>query len=323
MAREPARAGESPTPPRCAKDALGDEDSIDGRWAPEATRGHPGGSDPPQAVRGCSTPEPAAALCRRPPPVVVTQRGSCDVRRLRGLNGRLGTRSAWEIAALSATEKAPGAIRSADAVQLRASGAWNWLVWGPGAGVEAAGRLCPAVMDRGRKHTSACRQAALARATPSKAARLTSELGSPRGRMGLRGNRRRPRKTPARPSRRKWTPATGLRDGCGSLGQEVGAQGALARPERARGCSIPSLPLRYVGEDRTNVERLIRCCRSPRGRKERSKGSRPEPALPATTKAPEQSGPADGRSESYGSYGDPVLEWGRPGGSVSAIMGQG
>jgi len=37
-------------------------------------------------------------------------------------------------------------------------------------------------------------------------------------------------------------------DGCGSLGQVVGAQGVLTQPGCVRGCSIPSLPLRYVGE---------------------------------------------------------------------------
>jgi len=41
---------------------------------------------------------------------------------------------------------------------------------------------------------------------------------------------------------------TGQLDGCESLGQEVGAQGVLAQPECVRGCSIPSLPLSYVGE---------------------------------------------------------------------------
>jgi len=37
-------------------------------------------------------------------------------------------------------------------------------------------------------------------------------------------------------------------DGCESLGQVEGAQGVLIQPECVRGCSIPSLPLRYVGE---------------------------------------------------------------------------
>jgi len=66
--------------------------------------------------------------------------------------------------------------------------------------------------------------------------------------MRLRGNRREPRKTLARLNQRKSCPVTGQLDGCESLGQEVGAQGVLAQPECARGCSIPSLPLSYVGE---------------------------------------------------------------------------
>jgi len=69
--------------------------------------------------------------------------------------------------------------------------------------------------------------------------------------------------------------------------------------------------------------------RSPRGRNGRPKGSGPKAALPVTEKAPEQSGQADARDarprerSCHGSYGDPVLEWRRPGGSVSAVMRQG
>jgi len=54
---------------------------------------------------------------------VITQRGSCDVRKPRGLNGRLGTRSACEIAALSVTEKAPEQSGQPMSLVLRESGA--------------------------------------------------------------------------------------------------------------------------------------------------------------------------------------------------------
>jgi hypothetical protein len=52
-------------------------------------------------------------------------------------------------------------------------------------------------------------------------------------------------------------------------------------------------------------------------------------APPVTEKAPEQSGQADARMPGResdprcGSCEDPVLEWRRPGGSVSAVMRQG
>jgi hypothetical protein len=59
--------------------------------------------------------------------------------------------------------KGPGAIRirPTSAEMLEKSSSMR-LVWGPGAGVEAAGRLCPRrKWDRGRKQTLACRQGAL------------------------------------------------------------------------------------------------------------------------------------------------------------------
>jgi len=56
----------------------------------------------------------------------------------------------------------------------------------------------------------------------------------------------------------------------------------------------------------------------------------PKVARPVTEKAPEQSGRRLTLSGDIGviqsrcgSYGDPVLEWWRPGGSVLAIRGQG
>jgi len=42
----------------------------------------------------------------------------------------------------SETAKAPGAIRSADTLWISAQAAFLRFAWGPGAGVEAAGRLC-------------------------------------------------------------------------------------------------------------------------------------------------------------------------------------
>jgi len=60
----------------------------------------PGGSDPPQGsgvavYHSCRRVVSVTAI------VVISQRGSYDVRKPRGLNGRLA------IAALSVTEKAP------------------------------------------------------------------------------------------------------------------------------------------------------------------------------------------------------------------------
>jgi len=42
----------------------------------------------------------------------------------------------------SVTAKAPGAIRSADVLRISAQAVLLRLAWGPGAGVEATGRLC-------------------------------------------------------------------------------------------------------------------------------------------------------------------------------------
>jgi len=53
------------------------------------------------------------------------------------------------------------------------------------------------------------------------------------------------------PELTKDPPVTGRCDGCESLGQVEGAQGALSQPGRHRGCehTIDSLP-RYVGYTR-------------------------------------------------------------------------
>jgi len=154
--------------------------------------------------------------------------------------------------------------------------------------VEAAGRLCHSLDGQGSQaHLSlppSCEGVSYSKAEQHGSHQSSGVREEEWVCVGIGESRR--KRSPTRASE-SVSPVTGGRDGCGSLGQEVGAQGALARPERARGCSIPSLPLRYVGENRTNVERLIRCCRSPRGRKERSKGSLPKPALPVTEKAPE------------------------------------
>jgi hypothetical protein len=60
------------------------------------------------------------------------------------------------------------------------------------------------------------------------------------------------------PELTKVPPVTGRFDGCESLGQEDGAQGALSQPEWHRGCdhTLESRP-RDVGS-MNNVERLIR-----------------------------------------------------------------
>jgi len=86
---------------------------------------------------------------------------------------------------------------------------------------------------------------------------------------GLRRNRREPRKAFVRLNYRKCSPVTGDRDGYESLGREVGAQGVLAQPECARGCSIPESAAALRRRVYTNVERLIRCP----GRREDEKDS--------------------------------------------------
>jgi len=57
--------------------------------------------------------------------------------------------------------------------------------------------------------------------------------------------------TPTTPELAKDLPVTGQTDGCGSLGQADGAQGALSQPEWHRGCdhTLESLP-RDVDKDR-------------------------------------------------------------------------
>jgi len=79
-----------------------------------------------------------------------------------------------------------------------------------------------------------------------------------------------------------------------------------------------------------NVERLIRKLRSREAETRRfDKGALGtlRVAQPSTEKVPERSGKTDAihRCENIQScsYGDPVLEWRRPGGSDLALMGQG
>jgi len=132
--------------------------------------------------------------------------------------------------------KGPRAIWQADAsAGLRKQPAL--LVWGPGAGVEAAGRLWSGHNRPGvASIPQSCRQVARALATRSRVARLTSQLRSPRGRREMCGNRWESAKAYLLLSYRKFTLVTGRRDGCGSLGQVEGAQGVLVQPEWTRGC---------------------------------------------------------------------------------------
>lgn len=120
----------------------------------------------------------------------------------------------------------------ADAARISRDRIFEQLVWGPGAGVVAAGRLWSGHNRSGvASIPQSCRQVARALATTSRAARLTSQLRSPRGRRGMCGNRCESAKAYLLLSYRKFTLVTGQHDGCGSLGQVEGAQGVLVQPE--------------------------------------------------------------------------------------------
>jgi len=105
-------------------------------------------------------------------------------------------------------------------------------------------------------------------------------------------------------------------------------------PYRSGVAAYHSLPPRYVGvpAGENYIKRLIRCPEAARpnwtvqGAPLRDL-VREMAALSVTEKAPEQSGKPTRvlvcESSLLSSYGDPVLEWRRPGGSVSAVMRQG
>jgi len=162
--REPQ---ESVTPPGPTEDRSGD--GVDrrgvGLLAGGASRPRPGGTDRPNMVRGRGLTEPVAVLCRRPLLVAVTQSWlmRCPVAaRLKWTARYWG--SPHKIAALSVTEKAPEQSGQLTRELVRASGR-ALLVWGPGAGVEAAGRLCSSHNRTGvASIPQSCRQNALARA---------------------------------------------------------------------------------------------------------------------------------------------------------------
>jgi len=101
--------------------------------------------------------------------------------------------------------------------------------WRPGGSVLA-------VTDRGRKHTLACRQVAMALANRKQGNRLTSEL---RIREDERDGREiyesRGNNYPPSAIERGLRQRSAI-DGRGSLGQVDGAQGVLTQPEWVRGC---------------------------------------------------------------------------------------
>jgi len=135
---EPRKAPPRPSP---RKALFGDEEGRRS-WVP-------GVSDDVQGalIRLMSQGLQHTTACRRAmsatATAVVTWRGSCDVRKLRGLNGRLGTRPGNRFAKVSPYPwlKRPRSNPEKPTRELfRASGP-TLLVWGPGAGAEAAGRL--------------------------------------------------------------------------------------------------------------------------------------------------------------------------------------
>jgi len=139
-------------------------------------------------------------------------------------------RSAREMDALSVTEKAPERSGKPTRVYLRKQIAL--LVWGPGAGVEAAGRLwsgrnrpgvasIPQSCRQGCDGDSYFKQSSMAHVKAQDAARQNGDVREP----SQDGERAPP------PELTKAPPVTGQRDGCGSLGQVVGAQGVLVQPE--------------------------------------------------------------------------------------------
>jgi len=139
----------------------------DGSRVPGTSNGAPGGSDPPN---GSGV---AADLSSPPCYVGDRKRGEHIARLMRcpeaaRLNWTVRDqpgRPVCEIAALSVTEKAPEQSGKADA-RVAPRKRSTLLVWGPGAGVEAAGRLWfghnkPGVASL----PQSCRQVVLARAT--------------------------------------------------------------------------------------------------------------------------------------------------------------
>jgi len=109
-------------------------------------------------------------------------------------------------------------------------------------------------------------------------------------------------------SRGKFHLARGLRkalrwrsvcDGCGSLGQVDGAQGALIQPEWIRGCEHTlDSPLRYVGDDRLTW-RGSYDVQEPWGWNEMFRWrSRRKTHLTWTIKVPEWSGKTDANTDS-------------------------
>jgi len=85
--------------------------------------------------------------------------------------------------------------------------------------------------------------------------------------------------SPTSPELAKGPSVTSQSDGCESLGQAVGAQGALIRPERFRGCEHTSVRRRAVPATTSMVshtERLIRRFRSRKAETRCLEGVPPE-----------------------------------------------
>jgi len=113
-------------------------------WEPGAGGRRPGGSGSAWMNQGLRTDlRLAAALCRRPRPVVSNLEWLIRMSRSREAETR------WFESVRARRVTWPGLKRSrSDPVRptrptMSAQAARRQLVWGPGAGAEAAGRLCP------------------------------------------------------------------------------------------------------------------------------------------------------------------------------------
>ena len=129
------------------------------------------------------------------------------------------------------------------------------LVWGPGAGVEAAGGLCLSRNETG----VACRpeHVVLLQGRELRSERCSEadsrELGYPRGRIGRGRNQRELRKVALQPRTRKRTAHEAARDERAAPETLTDSQGALVGPNLPGVECIPSIPLscngvKYCGE---------------------------------------------------------------------------
>jgi len=133
-------------------------------------------------------------------------------------------------------------------------------VWGPGAGAEAAGRLCPS-------HNRQGSQAYLSVAARSQGVSYTlnerqgphQSPGSVRT-NGMAGESAKAEETVTPPELTKDPRQRVQSTDVGAWGRMDGAQGVLAQPGWVRGCGLTSARRCAASAKKTNVERLIRCC---------------------------------------------------------------